>query len=257
MRNSYFSLGVTLVLFISCERKIEPTLGLISTKNDPPLERYLDSLKIDSTKYKSRIDSLFLFDTSNQKLAEFLNQCYWPNHVRRIVIPPEKNPNKGFSTAEADKKVEWLFEKKTFNCNDFYNVLLEINGVKALDSASSFSLFLEVDPFGHPLTFVTLDKEGELAFTESYARDGLLGYPRQKLSYRFSRSEINEVSVILGVLTAVPKENNNSGLDGTSISLRWCLERKCYEVYRWCDPQELKDLWQYFETKLKVRLPKC
>lgn len=246
-----------LLLLTSCGKEVEKQSVLVLQQNDPSLESFLDSMEIDSAKYQPVIDSLFLFSTKDSNLAEFLDQCYWPYHVRRIKIPPDTNSRKGFSTAEADLHTKWLFEKKSVSCRDFGKVLLQLNDVKPLDSASSMSLFLSIDPFGRPRTFVTLDQAGTLALTESYARDNMLAPPRKKSKYLLNPIEKSDLSNLLGKISAAPKENGKVGLDGTSISLQGCIEGKCFEVYRWCDPQELTDIWQFLENKLKEKFSRC
>lgn len=246
-----------LLLLISCGKKVEQKSILIVQQNDPSLESFFDSLDMDSAKYRPIIDSLFLFSTRDSNLSVFLDQCYWPYHVRKITIPPDTNTRKGFRTAEADKHAEWLFEKKTVNCGEFEKILLRLNDVKHLDSTSSMSLFLRIDPFGRPMTFVTLDQAGTLALTESYARDNMLAPARKKSKYLLDPKEISDLSDLLGKISKAPKENEKVGLDGTSILLQWCIGGKCFEVFRWCDPQELTDLWMFIENKLKEKIPRC
>jgi hypothetical protein len=251
-------LPLIVAICLGCREKEEKinSSDLAIIQNGPTLEQLLDSIKADSIKFKPIIDSLVFIDSKDSNLIPFLDQCYWLYHVRKLKIVPVFN-KRGFSTTEADAQAAWLFEKKTVNCRDLEKTIAEYTGVKYFDSTCLQCFQLWVDPFGHPIVNVLLDKNRDMIFTESYARDGLLGFPRLIKKYHLNYLDEKEISSILKKLSDAPPESSMMGFDGTGISLQASTIGKTFKINRWCEPAELKELWRFIERKIQIKLMKC
>lgn len=225
-------------------------------KNGPTIEQLYDSMEVDSIKYRTKIDSLLFFSSSDSTMVKYLDQCYWPYHVRRIKIKPVYN-KRGFSTTEADVKIRWQFERKSVDCGDMETKLAEYNEVTFLDSTCTHCFLIKLDPFDCPIQYITVDRQGDLIFTESYARGGMLGLTRLKKKYHLDYLDEKEIGALLDSLSSVPAQNNEIGLDGMSIYIGFTAKRKVFEIGRWQHPQEMAELWRFIERKLGIKLPQC
>jgi hypothetical protein len=153
--------------------------------------------------------------------------------------------------------VEWLFEKKSLNCDEMGIRQTALNKIELVDSTCGFCFLLVIDAFDNPVQYVTLNRKNELVFTESYARSYLLGLPRLVKKYESNHLDRKELHHILNAFSGLTPADSSIGLDGASIFLEAAIMERKIEVSKWCHPKELRELWRFIERKMKVKLSQC